>query len=157
MELIIINKTRKVVHEAGLNQVFKRLHKILLSTQLKNKILIQRAELTLVFVGAKTMQNINYNFRHKNKPTDVISFPSESSESLGELIFCLDVLKRQAPRFHQSLDREFLYMLIHGVLHLLGYDHEKSPKAEKEMFQIQDKLFTQLTASKIKLKLIHVD
>lgn len=101
--------------------------------------------LTLVFLEAKEMQRINKQFRGKNKPTDVLSFASLEKDSLGELLFCLDVLKKQAKDQGHSLENEFLYMLIHGVLHLLGYDHELSPQEEILMFRIQDQLFEQLT------------
>ena len=101
-------------------------------------------ELVLVFLDIKQMKKINSKFRSKNKPTDVLSFSSHDPQSLGELLFCLDVLKKQAKQQNHTLEAEFTYMFIHGVLHLLGYDHEFSKHEEKLMFSLQDKIFQRL-------------
>ena len=90
------------------------------------------------------MKNINRQFRKKNKPTDILSFQSADPNSLGELLLCTDVLKEQAVRHGHLFSDEVMYMLIHGLLHLLGYDHEASPKEEKLMFRLQDKCFNDL-------------
>ena len=90
------------------------------------------------------MKKINSQFRGKNRPTDVLSFESADPNSMGELLFCVDVLKIQARAQNHSLEQEFLYMLVHGLLHLLGYDHELSKKEEMHMFRLQDQCFRQL-------------
>lgn len=90
------------------------------------------------------MKKINLQFRNKNKPTDILSFQSEDINSLGELVLCIDVLKAQAKKQRHSLDAEVAYMLIHGILHLLGYDHEASAAEERRMFRLQDKGFSEL-------------
>ncbi len=90
------------------------------------------------------MKKINFQYRKKNYATDVLSFRPAEEVSMGELIFCLPVLKKQALAQKHSLHNELLYMIIHGVLHLLGYDHEKSKDEEKLMFAIQEACFQQL-------------
>lgn len=121
----------------------------LVKTKVRNQKQLKAKTITLVFLDPKEMKQINKQFRGKNKPTDVLSFASMEEGSLGELLFCLDVLKKQAKEQKHSLEIEFLYMLIHGVLHLLGYDHELSKKEEKLMFKIQDELFDKLTLASL--------
>jgi probable rRNA maturation factor len=110
----------------------------------KKKLLTEKAELTLVFLSAQEMKKINYQFRKKNKPTDILSFESSDPNSLGELLLCMDVLKKQAKENNHSLQSEITYMIIHGILHLLGYDHEESKAEEKKMFRLQDKCFAEV-------------
>lgn len=104
-------------------------------------------ELTMVFLNPGPAKNLNRQFRGKNYATDVLSFaPIEDFgggevQTLGELILCPQVLQRQSREHGLTYRQELLYMMIHGVLHLIGYDHEKSVAEEKKMFQIQDRLF----------------
>lgn len=146
MEALVVNQSKKLTHakkiQANLDAVIRGLSK----TRVRNQKLLKSKGITLVFLDSAQMQKINKQFRGKNKPTDVLSFAPVEPGSLGELLFCLDVLKKQAKEHEHSLEHEFLYMLIHGVLHLLGYDHELSAKEEKLMFRIQDELFETLTA-----------
>ncbi len=97
-----------------------------------------------MFLSSSEMKIINRQFRKKNKPTDILSFLSVDPDSLGELLLCTDVLKAQAVRHGHSFNDEVTYMLIHGILHLLGYDHEVSQKEEKLMFCLQEKCFNGL-------------
>jgi probable rRNA maturation factor len=118
---------------------------------LKNRKYLSYDELTIIFVSQNKMKQINGQYRHKEGVTDVLSFESfdhprsETARSIGEIVFCPMVLKKQAKQNNHSLSRELDYLLIHGILHLLGYDHEISIQQEKRMFRIQDRLFTQLT------------
>ncbi len=98
-------------------------------------------KLIAVFVDKKRGRELNKSFRQKNYATDVLSFAPVEPESAGELVFCMDVLKAQAKEHRLSLKNEIAYLYIHGFLHLLGYDHEKSKRAETEMFTLQDSLF----------------
>lgn len=101
-------------------------------------------ELTLVFVDAKHMQNLNHQFRGKNKVTDILSF-SESEGSVGdELVLCGEQVELQAKEHQLHFNEELGYLLIHGVLHLMGYEHEKSVKEARRMFKLQDNLFEKL-------------
>ncbi len=95
----------------------------------------------MVFLDSQSAKKINYEFRKKNYATDVLSFSPIEPGSLGELVMCPDVLKKQAREHGLSFRQELTYMLLHGILHLLGYDHEKSAAEAKKMFQIQDRLF----------------
>ncbi len=96
--------------------------------------------LSIAFVGEKRIRELNKKYRGKNRATDVLAFgeipnskfriPS-SIKRLGEIVICLEVIKKNAKRYNSTLEKELARVLIHGILHLLGYEHEKS-KAEAE-------------------------
>lgn len=94
---------------------------------------------TLVFVDNEYIQKMNLEFRQKDIPTDVLTFPDESTSYLGDVIISLDKVKEQAKEYGHSFEREIHFLITHGFLHLLGYDHINKEK-EKEMFNLQEKL-----------------
>jgi probable rRNA maturation factor len=99
------------------------------------------AFLTLAFVGESRGRKLNKQFRRKDYATDVLSFVSDRpGQGLGELVFCVPVLKKQALEQTHSFQAELNTMLVHGFLHLLGYDHERSKKDHQEMMGLQEKL-----------------
>lgn len=145
MKVIIVNSPKNNLSPQNLQILMNRICRYFLAQKIRNKILLtQKKELTLVFLSSSKMKVINRQFRKKNKPTDILSFHSADPDSLGELLLCTDVLKEQAVRHGHSFNIEVTYMLIHGLLHLLGYDHEASLKEEKLMFRLQDKCFKEL-------------
>lgn len=94
--------------------------------------------ISLAFVDAKEITKLNARYRHKNKSTDVLSFNLSDKHSpagegddkiLGEVIICWPVLKKQAKQKRHSLTKELQLLLVHGTLHLLGYDHEQAKEA----------------------------
>lgn len=101
-------------------------------------------EVSLVFVSKKEIRRLNREFRGKDKSTDVLSFAPTDENSLGELVFSLDVIRAQAFEHGLSVRHELGYMILHGLLHLLGYDHEPSKAAARRMFAIQDRVFETL-------------
>jgi len=88
-------------------------------------------------VGKAMMSRVNFIYRKKNYPTDVLSFPAPppfvEQGMLGELMICLPVLKAQAQEIKSSPECELDVLLVHGVLHLLGFDHERGPKEARVM------------------------
>lgn len=146
MKALVVNQSKNRTHQKKIQMHLDGVIARLQHKKVRNKKLLKQANLTLVFLNPKDMKKINKQFRGKDYATDVLSFAPVEKNSLGEILFCLDVLTKQAKEQDHSLEREFLYMLIHGVLHLLGYDHELSKKEEKLMFKIQDQLFQELTA-----------
>ncbi|GEP78536.1 rRNA maturation RNase YbeY [Staphylococcus carnosus] len=101
------------------------------------------AELSVTFVNKQEIQEINRDYRNKDKVTDIISFALEEDEPdiegldmprvLGDIIICADVAKEQAEEYGHSFERELGFLALHGFLHLLGYDHMNEAD-EKEMF-----------------------
>ena len=106
---------------------------------------VKESELTIVFLDIGEAKKLNLRYRNKDYATDVLSFNgNKEMGQIGELIICPDVIVRQA-REHKLLFRQELgYMILHGILHLLGFDHEGSKKEAIEMFKIQDQSFDQL-------------
>ena len=89
-------------------------------------------ELSLTFVDKDEIKDINWQFRNIDKVTDVLSFPQyENPEDidqdfevmLGDVVICSQVAKEQAEEFGHSLERELVYLFVHSIFHLLGYDH----------------------------------
>lgn len=156
MRLVIVNQTKIKINELRLKALFKKLLFASRQKRLRNKNLLDRKEITLVFLGSVEMKKINKKYRQKNKATDVLSFSPTAPDSIGEIVFCIDVLNKQAAEQKHSLGHEFLYMLVHGLMHLLKYDHETSKREQVTMFKLQDKLFVELTEQKINLDCFHV-
>jgi len=94
------------------------------------------AELTVRIVAAEEIQELNRNYRHKDKPTNVLSFPFEKIDGielplLGDIVICAAVVAREAQQQHKPLLNHWAHMVVHGVLHLLGYDHIDEVEAEE--------------------------
>ncbi len=103
-----------------------------------------QAELTIVFLDKLPAKKINWQYRQRNYATDVLSFEGDGKFNLGELVLCPDVIAKQAKDHGLTFQQELGYMLLHGVLHLLGYDHENNEREAKRMFLIQDEVFDKL-------------
>ncbi len=105
------------------------------------------AEITIAFVSRSEIRRLNREFRGKDKATDVLSFSPTDDGSLGELVLCMSKIQRQAREHGLSVNEELGYMVLHGVLHLLGYDHELSARQSRRMLSLQDRVFETLLAS----------
>lgn len=105
-------------------------------------------ELGVVFVEHQDMLSLNTNFRGKHYATDVLSFAMDG-EVLGEIVLCPDVIVKQAEDHDLHESQELAYLFLHGILHLLGFDHEEDAQRAAEMFNIQDKVFDILLSEDI--------
>ena len=94
--------------------------------------------ISIALVGKIKIKELNRRYRKKDKATDVLSFLYDQG---GEIVLCFEVIKKNARKFGLSAKTELLRSLIHGMLHLLGYDHEKSEKEEKKMQNLQNYYF----------------
>lgn len=101
-------------------------------------------EISLLITNDETIHLLNKEYRQKDKPTDVLSFPMEDEVMLGDIVISLDTAKNQAQERDIGLEREIAFLFIHGLLHLLGYDHETSAEDEKEMFTLQEEILKKL-------------
>lgn len=102
----------------------------------------KQTEVSVVFLNQQQMQKYNNKYRKKNYPTDVLSFPAdgppqEEGNYLGDILLCVDKASENAASAGSSIDRELQVLLLHGVLHLLGYDHETD---DGEMDEVEGKL-----------------
>lgn len=82
-------------------------------------------ELTVLVTGDDEIREMNRKFREKDKPTDVLSFPSEAANYAGDIAISADIARAQARAMGHSLADELRILMLHGALHLAGYDHEK--------------------------------
>ena len=136
------------------------LSKFLFSKNLivKNKK-VQAVELSLTLCGDKRIRTLNRDYRGKDKATDVLSFPVHDSLrpegeddffffdkilNLGDIIISRDVAKKQAKEFQITYEQEILHLMVHGLLHLCGYDHEIDESEEKIMFDLEEKLVAKI-------------
>ena len=107
-------------------------------------------ELSVAFIGAGRMRKLNKRYRGKNRVTDVLAFPQkhlpfekfsqelQKIQGLGEIVICLREVKKSAQRFKISFEKELARILIHGILHLLGYGHEESEEEAEKMKQKEE-------------------
>ena len=108
-----------------------------------------RAELSIALVGDREMRPLNAKYRKKRTTTDVLSFfiddqPPAGVPILGDVVISVEQARRQAQERGKTLKSEMVTLLIHGILHLLGYDHEKSPRQARIMFAYEQKLYAHL-------------
>ncbi len=97
-------------------------------------------EVSLILVDEDEIKRINKEYRNKDYVTDVISFEDDTDEEyLGDIFICVPKVYEQAKSYDHSSQREFAFLLTHGLLHLLGYDH-LNEEEEKIMFNTQDEI-----------------
>jgi probable rRNA maturation factor len=109
------------------------------------------AELSLLFVNDLQIQTLNRKYLRRNKPTNVLAFPMREGEFsalhpqlLGDLVISVDTAKRQSDRFGLDKMEMVVLLMVHGVLHLIGYEHEGTKKGAREMTLKQRELFRQV-------------
>jgi len=93
-------------------------------------------ELSVLLVGARRSRALNARYRGRDKSTNVLSFPApdvatRNSGALGDLVICPAVLQAEARRQHKRVREHWAHMVVHGLLHLLGYDHERERDAQR--------------------------
>lgn|SRR3990167_1555010 len=112
-------------------------------------------DLGILLTTNPTIQKFNREYRKKDKPTDILSFPFhqlkpgqkinpqiESDKNLGDLIISLEYVKKDAPKWNHSFNERMKVLLVHGICHLLGYDHEEDEdfklmqKQEKKLLKV---------------------
>jgi len=108
---------------------------------------LHESELSLLFTDDKTISELNQRYLGRLGPTDVLAFPmanesspSLSTEVLGDVVVSVDTALAESARLGEPLERTIFRLLIHGILHLLGYDHEKSPREAARMTREQNRL-----------------
>ena len=107
------------------------------------------SELTIRLVDAEEGQELNRTYRHKDYATNVLSFPAEVPDGLldipllGDLVICVPVVEREAREQNKALEAHWAHLVIHGCLHLLGYDHIDDEEAE-EMEGLERQLLVEL-------------
>lgn len=131
MHLVVYRKVRGAPSERWVQSVLNTVVRRLASRERKRV-----TECAVIFVGDTRMQTLNRLHRGADRATDVLAFPGEEGE-LGDIVIAVPYVHRQARRFSVPFKEECARMLIHGVLHLLGYDHHQEREASK-MFRLQE-------------------
>lgn len=110
-------------------------------------------ELSISFVNDETIRQLNKQYLNKDKPTNVLSFSLQEGEFndinpqvLGDIVISVDTAQRDAIKGGLTFEQEIDFLIIHGLLHLLGYDHENTIKEEKNKMQRKEKALFRLLA-----------
>ena len=154
------------IHNFTQNEIDEKLFQRVAETVLKVIGIKDKTEISLAVVGDGRMRKLNKMYRARNRVTDVLAFanksvipylakafprlkkgeriefiePPDNIKRLGEVILCYPRAKKQARRLGHSLEKELTILLIHGILHLLGYEDEKGEKEAKEMKEMENKI-----------------
>lgn len=119
--------------------------KILKTTRPIKLSLSRKCEVGVIITDDKSIKSLNKKYRGKNKPTDVLSFSMIEGEhllaespNLGDLVISLPTAVKQSVSYDVNLYQELLRLMIHGLLHLLGYDHENVTKQEARKMQLEE-------------------
>ena len=109
-------------------------------------------EVSVLFCNNKYIKSLNAQYRNKDEPTDVLSFPLGETDTryylAGDIVVSLDALEENARFFKVSEDEELRRLLVHGILHLSGKDHATN-KAEESMLKIQEEILALLAGERI--------
>ena len=143
----------KIVDEYGCNFDYSYLDKII------NKTLemedVDSSIFSIVFIDDEKMHELNKTYRGIDRTTDVLSFAFEDNNKLcynirqlGEIFVSIPRMQQQAKEYGHSEVRELSFLVVHGLLHLLGYDHTKGEKEEKEMFSKQELVLDEFEETK---------
>ncbi len=107
----------------------------------------RNSKFTILFCGDRLMKKLNYKFRKKQRTTDVLSFPSGEKEYLGDIAISLEETYRNSIRFKRPFPEELLRLILHGILHLIGYEHEKDENSE--MIKVQERIINEYFSKSI--------
>jgi rRNA maturation RNase YbeY len=144
MQISIQNRQKK--YRMNRKKVLQWVQEILLMQK------YEAGEVGIVFVNNRQIQKYNWEYRQKDRPTDVLSFPMLEGaggelhpQFLGDVMISLERIEKDAGLLGRSCAQHLLSVLIHGLLHLIGYDHERSSQEEKRMRRRENYLFKKLS------------
>ena len=132
LELQIATNIKTLPHPSQ----FKKWVRVVFSNDLEELKNFTNLELTIRVVDKQEIIDLNTRYRHKNVPTNVLSFPGYIEEEfdyhvLGDIVVCATVIEEEAKQQNKELLAHWAHMVIHGILHLLGYDHQNILDANK--------------------------
>lgn len=109
---------------------------------------VENSELSVLITDDEEIKELNRTYRGKDRSTDVLSFPMgdriEGRVILGDVVISLDTAQKQARKLRHSLEEEVERLLVHGILHLLGYDHELGEEEERKFRELEEKVHAEL-------------
>lgn len=151
IRVIIDNKQKAVKIPTGLRMLVRRC----CTAVLRMEEFVGPAEISVLFVDNEQIHKLNLQYRNKDVPTDVLSFPmgengvydvnhATGAKILGDIVISMEKAMEQADRYGHSLEREVGYLTAHSMLHLLGYDHEKGGIEKVRMREKEEQVMTEL-------------
>ena len=151
IRVIIDNKQKEVKIPTGLRMLIRRC----CNAVLRLEKFPYPAEISVTFVNNEQIRELNHQYREKDVPTDVLSFPmgengqydenhDTGAKILGDIVLSMEKAVEQAERYGHSLEREVGYLCAHSMLHLLGYDHEQGGMDRVRMREKEEQVMTQL-------------
>jgi probable rRNA maturation factor len=127
MDVFLANEQPVPIDEARLSALARHV--------LDSERVDDEAELSILVIDEEHMRKLNFRFAKNDYATDVLAFPmlegDEDSTMVGDVVLCPDVAKSNAEKLDHSLDRELEVLVVHGTLHLLGYDHKVASEKER--------------------------
>ncbi len=130
MKINIVNYLNDIDHSKTIE---------LVGNAVDHKFSLQKMEVSIILVGNDKIQELNRQYREKDYPTDVLTFPDGEHHYLGDIVISLEKCEEQRLSYNHSFERELGFLVVHGLLHTLGYDHI-SKEDEIEMFLLQDNI-----------------
>lgn len=143
----------EIVNEYGYKEDYSYLDEVLNHTL--DKLNIKNAYFSIIFIDDEEMHRMNLEYRGIDRTTDVLSFALEDNDNiiseirnLGDVFISIPKMISQASEYEHSEKRELSFLSVHGLLHLLGYDHTRSEEEEKIQFGLQDEILNDLNIVK---------
>lgn len=139
-----------IINLANYKEINDTLYKKIAEETLRYiKYSLNFAEITLVLCENDFIKELNNKYRGINRPTDVLSFPMNDNKIiteplLGDIVISVEMAKENCLESGLTLCKEIMYLFIHGLLHLVGFNHEASKSIEDEMYNIQDQMMKYL-------------
>ena len=151
VRVIIDNRQKAVKIPTGLRMLVRRC----CNAVLRMENFSEPAEISVTFVDNKQIQELNKQYRNKDMPTDVLSFPmgengvydenhATGAKILGDIVISMETAVEQAQRSNRTFEHEVCHLTVHSMLHLLGYDHENGGLERVRMFEKEEKIMTEL-------------
>lgn len=141
--------TYDIIDEFGYKEDYTYLNEVIEHTlEVEN---VKNANFSVIFIDDEKMHELNKMYRNIDRTTDVLSFALEDNQTielpireLGDIFISIPKMIEQAKEYEHSKKRELSFLVVHGLLHLLGYDHTISEEQEKLQFGLQDKILNDL-------------
>lgn len=152
------DEAKIAIYNSFITEYSERINCIIKEALRLNNINFENVYVGIGVVTNERINELNKEFRNVDRPTDVLSFPMFSREelendmeyinqdeevSIGDIVLCLEVIEKQALEYGTGLNREMLYMITHGICHLLGYDHMEENE-KKEMRTMEEKILSKI-------------
>ncbi len=145
--VIIVNRQKEIKIPTGIRMLVRRC----CNAVLKLEKFKGSAEVSVTFVDNPYIQSLNKQFRNKDVPTDVLSFPmtkngayevdpETNAQILGDIVISMEKVIDQSEIYGHSMRREIAYLVAHGMLHLLGYDHERGGMEKRHMREREERV-----------------